>query len=156
MDRNRTITHHVKPSQHKVLQYPDWYTSVRVRMIKDKHCLWCGSDVIGKSVVCSDQCKEFFLAWMPSANTYRNVKSLPRWIHLRDGFVCKKCLFIFCVLAPSGLQIPQFWGQTDHIRALINGGEDAIKNLQLICDPCHKRKTLEDMKYWNKHKHEPF
>ena len=33
----------------------------------------------------------------------------------------------------------------DHIRALINGGENRERNLQLLCAACHAYKTKEDL-----------
>ncbi len=34
--------------------------------------------------------------------------------------------------------------QSDHIVALMNGGEDTESNLQRLCDDCHKHKTNVD------------
>ncbi len=36
--------------------------------------------------------------------------------------------------------------QFDHIIAIINGGENREKNLQVLCDWCHKSKTKQDVK----------
>ena len=36
--------------------------------------------------------------------------------------------------------------QVDHILALARGGEDELSNTQLLCSPCHKRKTREDVR----------
>lgn len=33
----------------------------------------------------------------------------------------------------------------DHIQALVNGGEDAPENRQLLCAPCHEKKTRKDL-----------
>lgn len=35
--------------------------------------------------------------------------------------------------------------QTDHIVALVNGGENRERNLQTLCDWCHKEKTGDDV-----------
>jgi 5-methylcytosine-specific restriction protein A len=33
----------------------------------------------------------------------------------------------------------------DHVVALVNGGEDAIDNMQGLCVPCHEQKTRADL-----------
>lgn len=35
--------------------------------------------------------------------------------------------------------------QADHIKAIINGGENRERNLQLLCGWCHARKTKSDV-----------
>jgi 5-methylcytosine-specific restriction endonuclease McrA len=32
----------------------------------------------------------------------------------------------------------------DHIRAVVDGGDDSDGNLRLLCQSCHGRRTLED------------
>lgn len=40
----------------------------------------------------------------------------------------------------------------DHIIAIVNGGEQwDEKNLQVLCQPCHKKKTKKDMELSRKH-----
>lgn len=34
--------------------------------------------------------------------------------------------------------------QIDHIQPRGMDGKDDVENLQLLCDPCHKQKTLKD------------
>jgi len=35
--------------------------------------------------------------------------------------------------------------QLDHIKAIVNGGEDTEEQTQVLCIPCHDKKTLKDM-----------
>lgn len=46
-----------------------------------------------------------------------------------------------CGLTIQGSLTPAY----DHIVALINGGANAENNLQLLCLPCHKLKTVGDV-----------
>lgn len=46
-----------------------------------------------------------------------------------------------CTLIIRGSLLPAY----DHIRALTNGGENRESNLQLLCVPCHKVKTKDDV-----------
>jgi 5-methylcytosine-specific restriction endonuclease McrA len=34
----------------------------------------------------------------------------------------------------------------DHVKALINGGENRESNLQTLCDWCHSKKTVDDVR----------
>ena len=34
--------------------------------------------------------------------------------------------------------------EVDHMRALMNGGDNRINNLSTLCDPCHTEKTRMD------------
>jgi 5-methylcytosine-specific restriction enzyme A len=40
---------------------------------------------------------------------------------------------------PNGFQL-------DHIRALVNGGDDTEEQTQVLCIPCHDTKTNEDLR----------
>lgn len=51
----------------------------------------------------------------------------------------KRC--VHCTLMVGASLKPAF----DHIKALINGGENREGNLQLLCVPCHKVKTRADV-----------
>jgi 5-methylcytosine-specific restriction endonuclease McrA len=54
----------------------------------------------------------------------------------KAGGVCTEC-----TLPIRGKLLPAY----DHIQALINGGENAESNLQLLCVPCHAIKTKADV-----------
>lgn len=58
-----------------------------------------------------------------------------RILKTQDG-CCKGCGREF-----TAITRPAF----DHIRALINGGENREGNLQALCDLCHQPKTAEDV-----------
>lgn len=65
---------------------------------------------------------------------------VPPRVHVR--------LFIACggACAICGVKItPAIGSETDHITALINGGENRESNLQIVCKPCHKLKTKQDV-----------
>lgn len=49
---------------------------------------------------------------------------------------------VICGNRVGGSLLPAF----DHILSLINGGENRETNLQLLCQPCHKVKTSQDVK----------
>lgn len=46
-----------------------------------------------------------------------------------------------CTLPIRGKLLPAY----DHKISLINGGRHAESNLQLLCEPCHKVKTKQDV-----------
>ncbi len=79
-------------------------------------------------------------------------RSLPEWIgknadqaippSVRDRVFTRadeRCAI--CTLQIKGGLRPAI----DHIVALINGGENREFNLQLLCVPCHQRKTKVDV-----------
>ncbi len=39
--------------------------------------------------------------------------------------------------------------EIDHIKALCLGGKDIVKNLQILCKPCHVKKTIKDRKLFS-------
>lgn len=55
----------------------------------------------------------------------------------KAGDCCQKC---------SAPITPPLRAEFDHVTPLILGGEHREKNLQLLCDPCHKAKTALDVK----------
>ena len=57
----------------------------------------------------------------------------------RDNFKCVKCN------STEKLEV-------DHIKELIDGGDNSIKNLQTLCKKCHREKTnieSKNRKIWN-------
>lgn len=52
----------------------------------------------------------------------------------RYGPICRRCLGIF----------PLQYLERDHIVPLHNGGTSHPSNIQLLCIPCHKEKTIEE------------
>jgi 5-methylcytosine-specific restriction protein A len=54
-------------------------------------------------------------------------------IRERDNYSCRMCKI--------GVQV----GEVDHVRALVNGGNNHDNNLQLLCSVCHKEKTAIDL-----------
>lgn len=57
-------------------------------------------------------------------------------VFIRFGRVCARCTLVI-----RGKLRPAF----DHVKALVNGGENREGNLQLLCVPCHKLKTKVDV-----------
>ena len=53
----------------------------------------------------------------------------------RDDHLCQACLSRDRVTPAN---------QVDHIVPRAKGGTDDLSNLQSICEPCHKLKTIQD------------
>lgn len=53
----------------------------------------------------------------------------------RDKYLCQPCLNVGRVTEAT---------EVDHITHKAAGGDDSRDNLQAICHPCHKRKTLRE------------
>jgi len=68
-------------------------------------------------------------------------QSIPSRVRLRIFEKCQgKC--VVCGNPIRGSLLPAY----DHIVPLILGGENRELNLQLLCVPCHKNKTIQDVK----------
>lgn len=59
----------------------------------------------------------------------------------RDEGICQTCR------REARLSIAS---QVDHIIPLNQGGKDVDNNLEAICDECHKRKTLEELREYGR------
>jgi len=64
-----------------------------------------------------------------------NWKSLVRAVKARDRSICQKCR----KLAPNG--------EVDHKINRARGGRDELSNLQWMCKPCHRIKTIWESAY---------
>lgn len=53
----------------------------------------------------------------------------------RDGYLCQECLRNNKVTEAK---------EVDHIKNKKRGGTDCPSNLEAICTPCHKKKTIEE------------
>lgn len=53
----------------------------------------------------------------------------------RDGGKCREC----------GCDVPETRAQYDHILPDALGGKPELANCQLLCGPCHKEKTAQDV-----------
>lgn len=62
------------------------------------------------------------------------ARRLRKWVEA-DG-CCAKCGRL--TNYPDGFQL-------DHIKALVNGGEDKEDQTQVLCLPCHETKTNQDL-----------
>ena len=68
-------------------------------------------------------------------------QAIPPRVRLRIFEKCQgKC--VVCGNSIRGSLLPAY----DHIVSLVNGGENRENNLQLLCVPCHKAKTAQDVK----------
>ena len=79
-------------------------------------------------------------------------RSLPEWIgsHPDADIPPRVRLRVYercggsCVACERKLGPSDKW-QCDHKHALVHGGRHAERNLQVLCDWCHKRKTRSDV-----------
>lgn len=62
----------------------------------------------------------------------RPWRRLKAKIHLRDKYTCQCCGVVTMDL------------ELDHIVNIAQGGNDDESNLQSLCVPCHKEKTLKE------------
>ena len=62
----------------------------------------------------------------------RPWRRLKEKIHLRDNWTCQHCRRVTTQL------------ELDHIVNVAQGGTDDESNLQSLCPPCHKDKTLKE------------
>ena len=66
----------------------------------------------------------------------RPWRRLKAKIHLRDKYTCQCCGVVTMEL------------ELDHIVNVAQGGSDEESNLQSLCVPCHKEKTLRESGQW--------
>lgn len=97
-------------------------------------CPVCGKEKFEfekyRRVYCSKKCEE------------RYSECFLFWQSFRDKFLDEHGLF--CDKCKKHGEYGEF--QVDHIRAIINGGEEFNKNnLQVLCLNCHKKKTKVDL-----------
>lgn len=78
--------------------------------------------------------ERYVSAWEGSTHKPTNTQAwriLRRQVIQRDDGYCQQC-------GAAGSN------QVDHIVPLAEGGTDALENLQLLCDPCHRKKSAYD------------
>ncbi len=79
------------------------------------------------------------MAWSKASRQSRGYgrqwERLRKAVLERDGFLCQPC-------KASGRV--KLGNQVDHIKPKAKGGTDDPANLQAICEPCHKTKTIKD------------
>lgn len=68
----------------------------------------------------------------PTANRIR--RNINR--HDHGNMSCASCLFAFTAR----------YMEVDHILPLVDGGIDAVSNIQLLCVDCHREKTRNEAK----------
>ena len=69
-------------------------------------------------------------------------KSGHAWAKIRTRIMRRDCGL--CQLCLRNGRVTQA-KQVDHVRALLNGGNDDDENLQAICHSCHTEKTRADL-----------
>lgn len=120
-------------------QYPSWFTSHLAILDANKQCRYCGKPIPAmREHFCSDICNKYF----KYADHDTKVNSLRRFIHRYYKFECRGCQAKLAYVVPSGLILPIYSGEVDHIKPLKDGGEHFISNLQLLCMNCHMEKTV--------------
>jgi len=124
-------------------KYPEWFTKPLSVIDIEKHCRYCGKDVPAmREHLCSDLCIMYF----KYATHDTKVNSLRRFMHKYHRFKCNICGSKLAYKVPSGLYLPIYCGEVDHIIPLKDGGEHLVSNLQLLCGDCHNKKTLSQRK----------
>ena len=119
-------------------KYPEWFTTPLSLIDLEKRCRYCGKDVPAmREHYCSDICNMYF----KYAAHDTKVNSLRRFVHKYHRFKCE-CGSMMSYEVPSGLYLPVYSGEVDHIIPLKDGGKHLISNLQLLCIGCHMRKTV--------------
>lgn len=122
--------------------YPEWFTTQLTLIDLEKRCRYCGESIPAmRKYYCSDNCNMYF----KYAAHDTKVNSLRRFMHKYYKFTCqeKTCKARLAYEVPSGLELPVYSGEVDHIIPLKDGGEHFISNMQLLCITCHMRKTLK-------------
>ena len=93
---------------------------------------------------CEDhQPKDGWTKWSKEQGTTKQRGYGKRWERIRrvvlrrDKHLCQECL-------RNG--IFKAGNQCDHIKPKSEGGTDELDNLQILCENCHKQKTLLERK----------
>lgn len=89
-----------------------------------------------------DEHKPVIVPWQSSIGKSAKERGYgSSWVKLRksalkrDYYLCQEC-------KKSGIATPAT--EVDHILNKARGGDDDMNNLQSLCKPCHKRKTIEE------------
>jgi len=121
-------------------EYPKWFTTPLTLLDLEKACRYCGKPISAmRKHYCSDMCNMYF----KYAAHDTKVNSLRRFMHKYYLFRCCDCSSIMAYEVPSGLMLPIYSGEVDHIIPLKDGGKHLISNMQLLCYDCHMKKTLK-------------
>jgi len=78
--------------------------------------------------------ERYIAAWTGSTHAPTNTQAwriLRKQVIQRDDGYCQRCG------TPGANQV-------DHIVPLAEGGTDALENLQLLCEPCHRSKSAQE------------
>ena len=121
-------------------EYPEWFTSPLSLIDSERCCRYCGNLIaVMRKHYCCANCNLYF----KYAAHDTKVNSLRRFIHKYYRFTCQgeECGSKLAYEVPSGLLLPVYSGEVDHIIPLKDGGEHLVSNLQLLCIKCHMRKT---------------
>ena len=123
-------------------EYPAWFKCDLIDA--QRRCRYCGDQLQAtRKHFCSDHCKRYF----KYAAHDTKINSLRRFMHKYYLFECADCHVHLSYFVPSGLELPIYIGDVDHIVPLKDGGKHLISNLQLLCTKCHMKKTLAQRRY---------
>lgn len=133
-----------------------------VRKTPDGKCAWCNEFAVkNKSAkYCDRECGDSAMVYC-----YPQARHSKGFMLIKQEFKCATCVKDFSehirvmidrMKKRSPTQIADNWlvgcwisslMDADHKVAIVNGGSGfGVDNIHLICKPCHKKKTNEDMK----------
>lgn len=113
-----------------------------IRLGDPKACCVCSKPLPGrKRTFCCSDCRMGYL-W----RIWKGAHWQKRTIYCRDGAACKACGEVFeSPIRPGGPAYPEFASlQLDHIKPLHLGGDESPANFQLLCGPCHQKKSAAE------------
>ncbi len=98
-----------------------------------------GSKQLNLRKYCSYKCRD---SYQDSWTTWSMIRDK---LLTKRGRKCEKCGATPKDIKPTTLSVYDYF-EVDHIKAIVNGGSETDEsNLQVLCHPCHVKKTKIDM-----------